>query len=185
MKNKIFKDSERKMKGVIDYFQKELHTLKAGRASVSMLEGINVEYYGSKMPINQLATVTTPQPQLIIIQPWDKTMTDKIKKAIQISNLGLNPVSDSNTLKVPIPPLSEERRQELVTILKRMNEEAKVEIREIRREAKEMLEKAEENKEISEDDKYKGIDQLQKLTDKNIEEIDEITSGKEKEIMEG
>lgn len=184
MRSKIYKEAEQKMKGVIDFFTKEIAKLRAGRASVSLLEGILVECYGSKMPVNQVATITIPQPQMIIIQPWDKNIYENVLKAIQTSNLGLTPISDGNTIKIPIPPLSEERRKELVKILHKIGEEAKVEIREIRRKANEQLKKAKEEKQISEDDMYKGMEEIQKLTDKSIEEIDKRIKNKEKEIME-
>lgn len=184
MKENILKETEKKMAGVIEFFSKEIHNLRAGRASVSLLEGIVVEYYGAKMPISQIATITTPQPQLIVIQPWDKNTLNEIKKAIQSSNLGLNPVSDATVIRIPIPPLSEERRKEIIHILHNMAEEARVEIRELRRRANDELKKGEKNKEISEDDMYKGIDDVQKFTDKNIESIDKKTSDKEKDIME-
>ncbi|MCM8820474.1 MAG: ribosome recycling factor [Candidatus Omnitrophica bacterium] len=185
MKSKIFNEVKKKMEGVIDFFKKEIGTLRAGRASISLLEGLTVEYYGSKMPISQIATITIPQPQLIVIQPWDKNMLQEIVKAIQISNIGLNPVADANVIRIPVPPLSEERRQELVKILHRMGEEAKVEIREIRRKGNEELKKAEKEKTISEDDMHKGIEEIQEITDKFIKEIDKRIEDKSKEILEG
>jgi len=179
MKDRIVKEVESKMKGVVDFFTKEIGTLRIGRASVSLLEGIVVEYYGSKLPINQIATITIPQPQLLVIQPWDKNVVDEVVKAIQLSNIGLNPISDGNVIRIPVPPLSEERRKEIVKILHKMSEEAKVEIRENAK-----LKEKERNGEISEDDMYKGTDEIQKITDKYIEEIDKKTESKEKEIME-
>lgn len=185
MKGKIYSEIEKKMDGVVNFFKKEIGTLRAGRASISLLEGITVEYYGSKMPISQIATITIPQPQLIVIQPWDKNMLREITKAIQTSNIGLNPVPDANVIRIPVPPISEERRQELVKILHKMGEEAKVEIREIRRKGNEELKKAEKDKLITEDDMHKGIEDIQKLTDKFINEIDKKVEEKSKEIMEG
>ncbi len=184
MKTKIFAEVEKKMEGVITFFKKEVGNLRAGRASLSLLEGITVEYYGSKMPVNQIATITVPQPQLIVIQPWDKNFIKDITRAIQSSNLGLNPIADANLIKIPIPPISEERRTELVKILHKMGEEAKVEIREIRRKANEELKKREKEKTVSEDDMYKGIDEIQEITDKSIKEIDKKIEEKTKEIME-
>ena len=184
MKDKIVKEVESKMKGAVDFFTKEIGTLRIGRASVSLLEGIVVEYYGSKLPINQIATITIPQPQLLVIQPWDKNIINEIVKAIQLSNIGLNPMSDGNVIRIPVPPLSEERRKEIVKILHKMSEEAKIEIREARREANAKLKEKEKNGEISEDDMYRGIEEIQKITDKYIEEIDKKTESKEKEIME-
>ncbi len=184
MKDKICKEAEEKMRKVIDFFAKEIGTLRAGRASISLLEGITVEYYGSKMPINQLSTITIPNPQLIVIQPWDKTIVDKILKAIQQSNIGLSPINEGSTIKIPVPPLSEERRKEIVKILRKMEEEARVEIREIRRKSNVELKNLEKEKQISEDDMYKGIEEIQKLTDRYIEEIEKKGKAKEKEIME-
>lgn len=184
MKQKIYRDAEDKMKKVIEFFAKEISGLRAGRASVSLLEGIVVEYYGSKLPIHQLATITIPQPSLLVIQPWDKATLDTISKAIQASNLGLNPVADSTVIRVPIPPLSEERRMEIVKVLHRMAEEARVELRELRRKANEELRTAQKDKAISEDDMYRGMDEVQKITDKLIKEIDEKSRTKEKEIRE-
>jgi len=184
MKQKIYKETEHNMKGVLDFFSKEIGTLRAGRASIALLEGIVVEYYGSKLPIGQVATVTIPQPQLIVIQPWDKNTVDEITKAIQTSNLGLNPVADSNVIRISVPPLSEERRKEIVVILHNMAEEAKVELREIRRKSNEELKNREKEKQISEDDMYRGIDEIQKLIDRNIKEIEVKTKDKDKEIME-
>jgi ribosome recycling factor len=184
MKNKIYKETEQKMRGIVDFFSREIAKLRAGRASISLLEGIMVECYGSKMPINQLATITIPQPQLLVIQPWDKNVYNNILKAIQTSNIGLTPIPDGNIIKIPIPPLSEERRKEIVKILNKMAEEAKVELRELRRKANEQLKKAKEEKQISEDDMFKGTEEVQKLTDKYIEEIEKKVKDKEKEIME-
>lgn len=184
MRTKIYNETEQKMKGVIDYFSKEIAKLRAGRASISLLEGILVECYGSKMPINQVATITISQPQLLIVQPWDKNIYGNVLKAIQTSNIGLNPISDGNIIKIPVPPLSEERRRELVKILHNMGEEAKIEIREIRRKANEQLKKLKDEKSISEDDFFKGTEEIQKLTDKYIKEIENKIKDKEKEIME-
>ena len=184
MHNEIHAQAEQQMRKVEDIFLKELGSLRLGRASISLLEGIQVEYYGSKLPINQMATVTIPQPQLMVVQPWDKATIEKIVKAIQLSNIGLNPVADSNVIRIPVPPLSEERRKELVKILKKMEEQAKVEIRESRRKANEELKKLEKEKKISEDDCFKSTDKIQKLTDKFMEEIEKKTGLKEKEIME-
>ncbi|MCM8822134.1 MAG: ribosome recycling factor [Candidatus Omnitrophica bacterium] len=184
MIKKIIQDVEINMKKVEENFIKEINSLRLGRASISLLEGILVEYYGSKLPINQVATISIPNPQTLVIQPWDKTTTEKIVKAIQTSNLGLNPVSDSATIKIPVPPLSEERRKELVKVLRKLEEQAKVEIREIRRKMKEELKKLEKEKKISEDDSFRTSEELQKITDKFMEEIEKITSAKEKEILE-
>jgi len=185
MKNKILNEAKKRMEGTRDFFNKEAAGLRAGRASISLLESITIEYYGAKMPVSQLATITIPQSQLIVIQPWDKNIINDINKAILSSNLGLNPISDESVIKIPVPPFSQERREEIVGILRKMAEEAKVEIREIRRKANEELKKAEKNKSISEDDMYKGIDEMQEITDRFIKEIDARVESKSKEIMEG
>lgn len=184
MIKELYQEAEKNMKKVEENFVREMNNIRLGRASVSLLEGILVEYYGSKLPINQLATISIPNPQNLIIQPWDKATTDKIVKAIQMSNLGLNPLADVNSIKISVPPLSEERRKELVKVLKKLEEQAKVEVREIRRKLKEELKKLEKEKKISEDDSFKASEELQKLTDKFIEEIEKKTLLKEKEILE-
>ncbi len=184
MIKKICQEAETNMKKVEENFIREMNNLRLGRASISLLEGILVEYYGSKLPINQIATVSIPNPQTLVIQPWDKATTDKIVKAIQISNLGLNPISDSAAIKISVPPLSEERRKELVKVLRKLEEQAKIEVREIRRKVKEELKRLEKEKAISEDDSFKTTEELQKLTDKFIEDIEKKTAIKEKEILE-
>ncbi|MCK9266377.1 ribosome recycling factor [bacterium] len=185
MKNKILVEAKKKMESTAEFFNKEVGGLRAGRASVSLLESIVVEYFGAKMPVSQLATITIPQPQLIVVQPWDKSIINDVNKAILSSNLGLNPISDSSVIKIPIPPLSQERREEIVKILYKMGEEAKVEIREIRRKANDELKKSEKSKSISEDELYKGIDEVQEATDKFTKEIDSRMESKAKEIREG
>jgi ribosome recycling factor len=184
MTGEIYRQAEGIMKRIDENFVKESNNLRLGKASVSLLEGIMVEYYGSKLPINQIATLSIPNPQTIVIQPWDKAIIDKIVKAIQLSNLGLNPIFDANSIRIPIPPLSEERRRELVKILRKMEEQARVEIREIRRKTNEELKKLEKEKKISEDECFKATEQMQKLTDKHTQEIEQRTALKEKEILE-
>ncbi|MCL5408998.1 MAG: ribosome recycling factor [Candidatus Omnitrophica bacterium] len=183
MYEEIFKQTEVEMKKAEEAFLKEIGTLRLGRASVSLLEEVFVDYYGSKLPINQIATITIPQPQLLLIQPWDKSMLEKIVKAIQVSNIGLNPLPDASVIRISVPPLSQERRNELVKILKKMEEQVKIEIREIRRKKNEEIKKIEKDKEISEDESFKLIERIQKLTDKFIEELEKKTSTKEKEIL--
>ena len=184
MTNEIYKQAENGMNKIDEKFVKEINNLRLGKASISLLEGVLVEYYGSKLPINQIATISIPNPQMLIIQPWDKTIIDKVVKAIQLSNLGLNPQADASAVRIPIPPLSEERRKELVKILRKMEEQARVEIREIRRKINEELKKLEKEKKISEDDCFKATERVQKLTDKHIQEIERKTALKEKEILE-
>ena len=184
MKERMYKETQARMEKISNFFIKEIGSLRVGRASVSLLDGIMVEYYGSKLPISQVATISIPQPQLIVIQPWEKSIIEKITTAIQASNIGLNPMPDASVIRLPIPPLSEERRLEIVKILHKMCEEVKIEIREARRKANDDFKKLEKEKQLSEDDMHKGIADIQKLTDKFIKNLEESTKIKEKEIMD-
>ena len=172
-----------KMSKTIEVFSKELNTLRTGRANASMLDFVKVEVYGQKMPINQLGTITTPEPRTINIQVWDVNNVLFIDSAIKKSELGLNPQLDGQLIRLPIPDLSEERRVEMKKMVKSMGEKCKVSIRNIRREANDDLKKMLKSKEISEDDEKKYEKIIQDLTDKNINLIDEKVSSKEKEIM--
>ena len=172
-----------KMSKTIDVFSKELNSLRTGRANASMLDLIKVDVYGQKMPINQLGTITTPEPRTINIQVWDLNNVHLIDSAIKKSELGLNPQIDGQLIRLPIPDLSEERRIEMKKIVKSMGEKCKVSIRNIRREANDELKKFLKSKEISEDDEKKFEKIIQEYTDKNIKLIDEKVSSKEKEIM--
>ena len=172
-----------KMSKTIEVFSKELNTLRTGRANSSMLDFVKVEVYGQKMPINQLGTITTPEPRTINIQVWDVNNVSFIDSAIKKSELGLNPQLDGQLIRLPIPDLSEERRVEMKKMVKSMGEKCKVSIRNIRREANDDLKKMLKSKEISEDDEKKYEKIIQDLTDKNINLIDEKVSSKEKEIM--
>jgi len=180
----VLKDLEHRMKKAVDFVAHEMAGVRSGRASPAILEGVMVEYYGSKMPVTQLATINVPEPTLIIIQPWDVNIIDEIQKAIMQSDLGLMPSSDGKIIRVPVPPLSEERRQELVKAVKKMAEEAKVAIRNIRREGRDKLNNMKKNGDLPEDECFKLMDELQKLTDKYIERIEEILAEKEREILE-
>jgi len=178
------KKAESDMRKILDFIKREYSSLRASRANVSLLDGITVAAYNSRLPLNQVATLTTPQPNLIMVQPWDKSLAGEISKAILASNLGLNPISDATGVRVPVPPLSEERRKEVVKVAHKIAEQGRVEIREIRHKANEGLKKSEKEKSISEDDMHHGINEIQKLTDRSITEIDHILAAKEKEIME-
>ncbi len=180
-----YKNVKKSMEEVFEEVSKELANLRVGRASPSILEGITVEYYGKRLPLNQVATISTPQPQLLTIQPWDKSIIQEIRKSILTSNLGISPIVEANLIRLPIPPLSEERRKEIIKIGHRIAEEGRVAIREERRKAKEELKRREKEKEISEDNMYQGIEKIQKLTDQFTCEIDETLRNKEKEILEG
>ena len=172
-----------KMSKTIEVFSKELNTLRTGRANASMLDFVKVEVYGQKMPINQLGTITTPEPRTINIQVWDVNNVSFIDSAIKKSELGLNPQLDGQLIRLPIPDLSEERRNEIKKMVKSMGEKCKVSIRNIRREANDELKKLLKLKDISEDDEKKFEKKIQTLTDKNIKLIDEKVELKEKEIM--
>ena len=172
-----------KMSKTIEVFSKELNTLRTGRANASMLDFVKVEVYGQKMPINQLGTISTPEPRTINIQVWDANNISFIDSAIKKSELGLNPQIDGKLIRIPIPDLSEERRVDMKKMVKSMGEKCKVSIRNIRREANDDLKKMLKSKEISEDDEKNYEKNIQELTDKNINLVDEKVSAKEKEIM--
>ncbi|NOZ61401.1 MAG: ribosome recycling factor [Calditrichaeota bacterium] len=180
----IFKQAEAKMQKAISSFQNDLNKIRTGKASATILDSIRVNYYGSVVPLNQAASVSVPEPRLITIQPWDKSMISEIEKAILKSDLGLTPVNDGHIIRLPIPALTEERRLELVKQTKRMGEEIKVSVRNARREANDALKKAEKSSDISEDDSHRGQENVQKLTDEFVKKVDDILKAKEKEIME-
>lgn len=178
----IYEESESKMKKALESLKQDLSSLRAGRANPALLDGITVDYYGTKTPLNQLANISAPEPRLLVIQPYDKSAIENIEKAILQSDLGLNPNNDGSVVRLSIPELTEERRQELVKLVKQKGEESKVAVRNIRREANDVLKKKEKNKEISEDDCKSAQDDIQKLTDKYIKSIDEALEAKNNEI---
>ncbi|MCK4537750.1 MAG: ribosome recycling factor [Candidatus Krumholzibacteria bacterium] len=180
----IFTETEDHMNKSIENVEAELSTVRTGKASPTILDSIRVDYYGSMVPLNQVANIAVPDAKLITVQPWEKPMVAEIVKAIQSSNLGLNPQSDGNFLRIPLPPLTEERRLELVKTVKHMVEEGKVAIRNIRRDANEKLKKLEKSHEIPEDDHHRYHKEIQELTDKSIEDLDKVSHAKEKEILE-
>lgn len=180
----ILRKIEKNMKDSVEHLRKDLSKLRTGRANIHLLEDIKVEYYGNLTPINQVATLGVPDPTLITVQPWDSSLLEAIDKAIRSADLGLNPVNDGKILKIPIPPLDEERRREIATHIKRMLEEEKTVLRNMRRESKEMIEELENEKEITEDDKFWGYDKLQEVTDVYMKRLEEISAAKEKEILE-
>lgn len=162
----------------------ELAKIRTGKATTALLDSIRVNYYGSMVTINQVATISVPEPRLIVVQPWEKAMAAEISKAVLKADLGLNPINDGILVRVPIPQLTEERRKDLVKLCKRLAEEGKVAVRNIRRDANEHLKKAEKSKEISEDDHHRISDEIQKMTDVFISEIDDLVTAKEAEVME-
>lgn len=180
----ILKVTKERMLKAVDHLTAEFIKVRTGKASVGLLEGVKVDYYGTPTPINQVGNLNTPDFHTITVQPWDKTVIPIIEKAILNANLGLNPSSDGTLIRIPIPPLNEERRKELVKHTKKLAEEAKVSIRNIRRDEIEKLKKTEKEEHISEDDRKHGETEVQKLTDQYIKEVDALVQKKEKEIME-
>lgn len=180
----IIGEAENKMKKAVTALGNEFMTVRTGRASTAILDHVVVEYYGTQSALRAVANIMVPEPQLIVIQPWDKSSIADIEKAILQSNLGLTPSNDGKVIRLPFPPLTEERRKEIVKIVKKYAENGRVSVRNIRREANEHLKKAEKDKEISEDDLRRSQEQTQEYTNKYIAEIDEMLAVKEKEIME-
>ena len=181
----ILRELDKKMNVSMEHFRRDLSKLRTGRASITLFEDLKVEYYGSLTPINQVATVGVPDPTLLTVTPWDPSLMEALDKAIRAADLGLNPLNDGKTLKIPIPPLDEERRKEMAKKIGKMLEEEKAALRVMRRESKEGIEKAEKDKAIAEDDKFKGLEQLQKVTDDYVKKIEDLASAKEKDILQG
>ena len=173
------------MKRAMDAFQRDLSRVRTGRANLSLLDGVKVDYYGTPTPLNQVAGLNVADARLITIKPWEKTMIPVIEKAIRASDLGLNPVADSELVRLPIPPLTQERRKELVKQIKKMTEEARVAVRGARRDANEMLKEAEKDGDVTEDDAKTTTKKIQDLTDRYIAQVDDVGGKKEKEILEG
>lgn len=180
----VLHNAEEKLKKAFEAVTREFSEIRTGRASPSLVEGLHVDYYGTPTLLKQLASISVPDVHLIVIQPWDITAIAEIEKAIMKSNLGITPSNDGKLIRLAVPLLSKERRQELVKVLHKMSEEGRVSLRTIRRDAKEALEKLEKDKAISEDDKFRGIDELQKIVDRHIAKIDELLKNKEKEVLE-
>jgi len=184
MKESIFQTMKEEMEKTIASMDKSLGRVRTGRASISLLDGIKVDYYGTLTPINQVATLSIPESRLIVISPWDASVIGAIEKAIQKSDLGLMPANDGKIIRLAIPQLTEERRKELVKVVKKMAEEGKIKLRNVRRDANEELKSLKKNNQMTEDELFSAQEEVQKLTDQNIEKIDKITAVKEKEIME-
>lgn len=184
MDKKIFLEAEEHMKKSLESLRAEFAGIRTGKATPSLLDTIRVNAYGAQVPLNQVASVTSPEARLLLIQPWDKSLIGEIEKAIQKSDLGLNPSSDGHVLRLPIPPLTEERRKDLVKVTKKMAEESRVAMRNIRRDANEAIKKLLKEGKVSEDEDKQAHDQTQKLTDRYITLVDELLAKKEKEIME-
>ncbi len=185
MSHPLIKEAEQKMDKSVENLQQELSGFRTGRATPNLLDVVHVDAYGSKMKINQLGNVTVPDSHLIVIDLWDKSLIATVEKAIMASPLGVNPSNDGRLIRIPIPPLSEERRKELTKVANKMAEEARVAVRNIRRHILETLKKEQKDGKITEDDLHRLSDEVQKLTDKHIEKIDQVLKAKEKDIMEG
>lgn len=184
MVNDVYADTRDRMKKVIDNLEREFKRVRTGRAAVSLLDGIRVDYYGTATPLNQIATLTIPEPRSITIQPWDTSIIGEVEKAILKSELGLTPMNDGKLIRIGIPPLTEERRRDLVKVVRKMAEESKVALRNVRRDSNEMLKDLKKEKAISEDEQFRGQEEVQKITDDFIKLADAVYAGKEKEILE-
>ena len=184
MVNDIVSDAEESMKKAIEAFKRDLQKIRTGRANAAMLDSIKVDYYGTPTPVNQVASVQVVDARLITVKPWEKNMIPIIDKAIRASDLGINPVSDSEQVRLPIPPLTQERRRDLAKSVGKQSEEARVAVRAARRDAMDLVKDAEKEKSITEDDRKNGEKRVQDLTDKYVLTVDEIAKAKEKEIME-
>ena len=178
------KDAKYRMNKTVETFSNELTKIRTGRATPALLDSVKVDYYGQKVPLNQAATVSVPEPRLIVVQPWEKKMLPDIEKEILKADLGFNPNNDGTFIRIPIPQLSEERRKDLVKLVHKFTEDSKIAIRNIRRDVNDHLKKLEKNHEISEDELSVELEEAQKLTDDHIKQIDEIMENKEKEVME-
>lgn len=184
MLDAIYSETQEHMQRCVESLQKQLAAIRTGKASPALLEGIQVEAYGTKMPLNQVATLAAPEPRLLTLSPFDASQIANIEKAIQASNLGITPTNDGTIIRLPIPPLTEERRKDFVKMAREKGEEAKVAVRGARRDANDKLKKAQGSSDITEDDLHRGQAEVQKMTDASIADIDKILEAKEKEIME-
>ncbi len=182
--NAVLKEAESNMEKALEALQRNFGRVRTGRASLSLLDGIRVEYYGTPTPLNQVASLSIPEPRLIAIQPWDKSLIGTIEKAILQSEMDLNPTNDGNMIRIPIPKLTEERRKELVKVVKGMTEDARVAVRNVRRDANAQLDQLEKDKAITEDELHRYKDKVQKITDDHIQKGDDLMEKKETEILE-
>ncbi len=181
--NAVLTNAQKKMNDSVEHTRKELSAIRTGRASLAILEGVTIEYYGTETPLQQVATLTIPDPTLIVAQPWDVTLIPKIEKAIRSSELGLNPTNDGKVVRIPIPPLTEERRKQLAKRVHEIAEHGRTAIRLERREANEAFKRLLKEKAMSEDDEKRGLEQVQKATDQHSRQIDELAKHKEDEIL--
>ena len=183
MTNDISKETRTRMEKVIEDFRHKLGTVRTGRASTSLLDNITVEYYGSQMPLNQVATIHAPEASLLTVQPFDPSLINEIERSLRTSDLGINPSNDGKLIRIPIPPLTEERRKQMVKVVHEIGEDHKTAIRNIRRDSNDKLKKALKEKTISEDEEKGGLDEVQKLTDQFVSKIGELSKHKEDEIL--
>src|SRR5262244_1260025 len=180
----VYVQLKTRMDKAVEDFRREMTATRTGRASVHMLDGITVDAYGSQMPLNQLANVSAPEPQLITVQPWDVSQIGAIEKAVRSSDLGLNPMNDGKLVRVPVPALTEERRKDMVKHLNKVLEEHRTAVRNIRRDGNDAIKKAMKDKKITEDEEHGALDEIQKLTDDEIKKMEDMSKAKEKEVME-
>lgn len=183
MPNRVKDEAKQRMEKTVQSLKQDLGSLRAGRATPALLDKVTVEYYGTATPINQLANVSAPEPRLLVIQPWDKTVLPNIEKALQKSDLGITPNNDGNVIRINLPALTEERRAELVKVAKKFGEEAKVSVRNIRRDANDEIKKMEKAGDLSEDEGRRHQEDIQKLTDQYVKQVDEAIANKEQDIM--
>lgn len=179
----VLKETKPSMEAVIEDLKRKLANIRTGRATVGLLDGVTVDYYGVPTPLNQMASVNVPEPQMLTVQPWDSSQLGAIEKAINAANLGLNPSNDGKLIRLPIPPLNEERRRQLAKQIHEIAEDHKIAVRSVRHDSNDMLKSMLKDKEISEDDERYGLDEVQKLTNAYTSKIDELSKSKEKEIM--
>ncbi len=184
MKEEILSELRQKMNKAVDALKKDFRKIRTGRASTALLDGIKVDCYDTQMPIDQVATISAPESRLLTIQPWDQTLMGNVEKSILKSELGLTPMNDGKIIRISIPPLTEERRKELAKLARKMAEDNKISIRNLRREANDMFKELKTEKEISEDELFRSQDDVQKITDEFIKKVDETTTQKEQEIIE-
>jgi len=177
-------EARAQMEKAVEATRREFATVRTGKATPALLDTVRVDAYGSKLPLNQVGTVSVPEPRTLLIQPWDKGLIPAIEKAIRAAELGLNPVNDGNVIRIPVPPLTEERRREMVRVLHKLAEEGRVAVRHARQEANKEIKRRQQAHEIGEDEARRQLDEVQKLTDQYIGKIDELLAAKEKEVME-
>jgi len=180
----IYSETEQKMDKALEALSRELANIRTGKATTTILDGIKVDYYGTATPLKQVSSVSAPDPKLLVVQPWEKNIVPEIVKAIQKADIGLNPIVDGAVIRLPIPPLNEERRREMVKLVKKFGEDGKVAVRNIRRDAIERLKKSQKDSEITEDDLHNGQKRVQEFTDGHVEKIDKMVEAKEAEVME-